>query len=462
MGISRGLIAFDRRNPRLKELPDEVAIEIVMGCNLRCPMCPVSGLPHAMNGRRPTIMTADVFQRVIDQISDRPRSILLNVFGESLLHPHLVDFIRRAKRPRHHVAIITNGTKLTPAYSGQIIDAGLDALTVSIDGGTHDTYRDMRVGAELDAVLGNLRALVAENVRRHHRMRIEINYIRASSTAGEMAAFHAEFSPLVNAINYTPVTDFGSHWDLPREMPEPGADPRLVSQAPRMTSRTPCPHLWRALWVSAEGRVMLCTNDFKQESALPMVTDRPLLEIWREDVGRIRRDQVAGRFDREPCRSCRLNDVAVVRPTRERKKMLAAERRRQLVTALIPPSMLSSRRRARRAIRASPLGWIDSPVSGATVSGVVIVQGWTVGGSGRTIERVDVRIDGRTHGVARYDQFRPDVGEVHPGDGHSFSGFSYTLDTCGLPNGPHVLDATVMDDTSRYADLDSRTIVVGN
>jgi radical SAM protein with 4Fe4S-binding SPASM domain len=456
MGISRGLLQFDRRDPRLDELPDEVAIEIVMGCNLRCPMCPVSGLPHSMNGRRPTIMAPEVYQRVIDQISDRPRSVLLNVFGESLLHPRLVEFIRIAKRPGHHVAIITNGTKLTPAYSGEIIDAGLDALTVSIDGLSHDTYSAMRIGADRDAVLDNLRALVEENARRDNRMRIEINYIRSSTTAHEMAAFHAEFAPLVAVINYTPVTDFGSHWQLPREMPEGGADPRLVAAAPRtMTSRTPCQHLWRALWVSAEGRVMLCTNDFKQESALPYITDRSLRDIWRDEVGRIRRDQVNGRYEAEPCRSCRLNDVAQVRPPPERARMLATTRREALLATIVPRSLLAARLRAAS-------GWIDTPSSGSTVAGVVIVQGWTFGGAGRAIDRVDVRVDGVTHGIARYDQFRPDVGEIHPGDGHSFSGFSYTLDTSALSNGAHDLDVTVRDTWSDHVDLESRRILVSN
>ena len=82
MAISDGLLKFDRRDPRLNRLPDEVAIEILMGCNLSCPMCPVSGLPHSMNGRRETVMSAGLYQRIIDQISDRPRSVLLNVFSE--------------------------------------------------------------------------------------------------------------------------------------------------------------------------------------------------------------------------------------------------------------------------------------------------------------------------------------------------------------------------------------------
>lgn len=462
MGISRGLLLFDRRDPRLHELPDEVAIEIVMGCNLRCPMCPVSGLPSSMNGRRATMMDADVYRRVVEQISDRPRSILLNVFGESTLHPDLIEFIRIAKAPGHHVALFTNGTKLTRTYSANVIEAGLDALTVSIDGLQDDTYRGMRVGANRSAVLRNLRGLVAENAARGNWLRIEINYILSSSTGPEASAFHQEFRPLVAAINLTPVTDFGSHWSLPDGMPEDGADPRLVARAPRLQSRTPCPHLWRALWVSAEGRVMLCTNDFKQYSALPTVQQRPLRDIWREDVGRIRRAQVEGCFDKEPCRSCRLNDVHTVATTDDRRIAFAHARRQQLMEAIVPLAWLPRRLKRRWAIRDRAVGWVDAPSANATVAGLVIVNGWAVARAGRTVERVEVRIDGTTRGLARYDQFRPDVGEVHPGDGHSFSGFSYPLETRGLSNGPHQLDALVHDSRAQRVALASRTIRVEN
>jgi hypothetical protein len=90
------------------------------------------------------------------------------------------------------------------------------------------------------------------------------------------------------------------------------------------------------------------------------------------------------------------------------------------------------------------------------------VQGWAVGRAGLTIERIDVRVDGQPQGVADGHAFRPDVGEVHPGEGHSFSGFSYALDTQRLSNGAHTLDVTITDSASGRVDLGARTIFVNN
>lgn len=462
MAISRGLLKLDRRDPRLDDLPDEVAIETLLGCNLRCPMCPVSGLPHSMNGRRETVMSAELYRRIIDQISDRPRSILLNVFSEPLMHPRLVEFIRIGKAAGHHVSIITNGTKLTPAYSASLIEAGLDTLTVSIDGLRDDTYRTIRVGANREVVMGNLRDLVAANAARGNPLRIEINYLLTSATAPEASTFWAEYAPLVAAINLTPVTAFGNQWRIPEGMPREGDDPRLVPRGPRAASRTPCPHIWRQLWISAEGRVMLCTNDFEQRSALPYIQDKPLVDIWRDDVGRVRREQAEGRFDHDPCRTCWLNDVPAVASPKERRRAFAAARGRRLMAALVPDAWLPEPLKRRRAVRDAPAGCIDAPPPDTAVNGIVIVNGWATGSAGRRIARVEIRVDGVGQGVARYDQFRPDVGERHPGEGHSFSGFSYALDTRRLANGAHTLDALVEDGEAHRGTLQARTIHVAN
>jgi radical SAM protein with 4Fe4S-binding SPASM domain len=308
----------------------------------------------------------------------------------------------------------------------------------------------------------NLRELVAENAARGNPLRVEINYLLTSKTAPEASAFWSEYSPLVAAINLVPVTAFGNQWQLPDWMPQEGADPRLVPRGPRGAARTPCPHIWRALWVSAEGRVMLCTNDFEQHSALPFVQDKPLVDIWREDVGRIRREQAEGRFDRKPCSTCWLNDVPAVASRRDRRRAFAAARGRRLIATMVPDALLPPSLKRRRARRDAPTGCVDAPLPDATVAGVVVVKGWATASAGRRVERVEICVDGVSHGVARYDLFRPDVGEVHPGEGHSFSGFSYSLDTRRLANGTHTLDAIVEDERVRRATLPSRTIHVHN
>jgi hypothetical protein len=313
-------------------------------------------------------------------------------------------------------------------------------------------------------VLGNLRHLAAETARRKSGPRIEINFLVSPRTVHEQQAFFREFSSLVQRINFNPVTDFGAQFDLPADLVPAGGDPRLISRlhAAAGFTRNPCVYLWKEMFISAEGQVMLCCNDFKHASALPNVMDRPLLDIWQNAVGAVRADHVGGTFESDPCRSCRLNVVPFRMPAADRQALVARERRQRLVRKIVPAAILPPAARERRRQQEAPFGCVDVPAPESSVAGAVPIQGWAVGAAGRTIERIEVRIDGQRQGTADAGSFRPDVGEAHPGDGHSFSGFSYSLDTCRLANGAHTLDVTITDSASRRVDLGARTIVVNN
>ena len=56
------------------------------------------------------------------------------------------------------VSFHTNGLLLTEDMSERLIRAGLDHLTISIDGATKETYKATR-GAKLETLLENLRGL---------------------------------------------------------------------------------------------------------------------------------------------------------------------------------------------------------------------------------------------------------------------------------------------------------------
>ena len=99
---------FNQRKWHSNELPDIIAIESVMGCNLRCEMCPVPQSKLLMNGRTTTTMSLETYSRILDEISDKPRSIglMLNLelnglffsdyLGQACFFPRCLD---RAGQP---------------------------------------------------------------------------------------------------------------------------------------------------------------------------------------------------------------------------------------------------------------------------------------------------------------------------------------------------------------------------
>ena len=88
-----------------------------------------------------------------------PPVIFFGGFGEPLSHPDIFTWIRRAKSIGCRVEAITNGTLLDYETSRRIVESGLDFLWVSIDGATPESYADVRLGAELPAILENMKTL---------------------------------------------------------------------------------------------------------------------------------------------------------------------------------------------------------------------------------------------------------------------------------------------------------------
>ncbi|XJZ29158.1 Ig-like domain-containing protein [Bacillota bacterium Lsc_1132] len=81
------------------------------------------------------------------------------------------------------------------------------------------------------------------------------------------------------------------------------------------------------------------------------------------------------------------------------------------------------------------LGNVDNPVNNAVVNGTIEVRGWALDDYG--LSKVEILVDGKVSGIAKYGSNRPDVARVFPKYNNSNSGFLYSLDTTKLTNGQH-------------------------
>ena len=89
-------------------------------------------------------------------------SIKLNWRGEPLMNPKITEFIKYAKKQGIlEVSINSNATHLNKKMAQKILDAGLDILIFSFDGGTRSTYEKMRPGRfkenKFEEVLENIK-----------------------------------------------------------------------------------------------------------------------------------------------------------------------------------------------------------------------------------------------------------------------------------------------------------------
>ncbi len=104
-----------------------IYIEITNVCNLKCSFCP-------LNERKPSYMTLEQFDVILDKIKGYTDYIYLHVMGEPLMHPLIGEMIQLANNKGFFVQLTTNGyliEKLRCVNDLRQINLSLQAYSVN-------------------------------------------------------------------------------------------------------------------------------------------------------------------------------------------------------------------------------------------------------------------------------------------------------------------------------------------
>ncbi len=260
-----------------------VDIETAAVCDLACPFCYRQFIVTPDK-----LIAEDLYYRLVDQCAELGVSSLkLNWRGEPLLHPKLPQFIDYAKRAGILETIInTDAVTLTEEKSRALIDAGLDFIIYSFDGGTKETYEKMRVGRFAENHFED----VYQNIRRFARVRAEtgspwpvtkIQMILTAETYDEQDAFFDLFSDCVDDVSVKAYTERGgalhaldpstrariATFLAAKAMPETDvANWRdLNGNVFVAVGRLPCEQPYQRLMVTYDGTVSMCCYDWGSE-----------------------------------------------------------------------------------------------------------------------------------------------------------------------------------------------------
>ena len=109
----------------------------------------------------------DLFTRVVDEAGPAVGRIDFFNYGEAFLHKRALDMVEYIKSRHPHVYLYTstNGLALTEEGARRLARSGIDEVTFSIDGATHDSYVQYRQRGDFAKAIRNLTALVDEKRR---------------------------------------------------------------------------------------------------------------------------------------------------------------------------------------------------------------------------------------------------------------------------------------------------------
>jgi radical SAM protein with 4Fe4S-binding SPASM domain len=270
---------------RVPRWPDIVQIESTNLCNAKCVFCPRDEM-H----RRQGVMDFDLFRKVVDECAALGIThVRVHNYGEPFLDRQLVEKVRYAKeRGIAEVGMISNGSLIDEETARGMIDAGLDAINISVDAAGKDVFERTRVHLDYDTVIGNIRTLARlrrESGRR--RPRLILSFVRQEASAEEQA-FIDEWSQIADKIHITDLHNWAG------------------TLHGRSDVRYPCYRMWLTFTVLWDGRVSLCCADFDGRNVLGDLRTSTIAEIWNSPAYRAVRRQHLESGGPEICRSCDL------------------------------------------------------------------------------------------------------------------------------------------------------------
>ena len=146
-------------------------IELTTRCPLQCKMC----IRRESADWQYQDMALEDFKKLLPYLKE-VETIVLEGWGESLLHKDLSECIRLAKKEGPQVGFVTSGKGLTKDRVSELLQAGLDFVGFSIAGTTPETHDAIRVNSHLPEVLSAIR-LFHEEKKRQGLLRPKIHLV---------------------------------------------------------------------------------------------------------------------------------------------------------------------------------------------------------------------------------------------------------------------------------------------
>jgi radical SAM protein with 4Fe4S-binding SPASM domain len=260
-------------------------------------------------------MTRKTFLKAVPFLKTA-RLVILQGWGESLLHPDILWMVETCKAQGAMVGILTNGTLLDAGVSSALVDLQAEFLAVSLDAATPQTFKEVR-GGDFDSVIANVARLAEEKRRRNSRYpMLQFSFCVMKKNLHEitklvdLAEEHGvDEIVLNNLIVYSPDMQEQTVYDIPEEVDAVHREVKAKAESKgillfyngvnRIDHEPDCP--FRNFAVLADGSVGPCGA---QRVVLGNIADSPLRELWNGEAYRAMRRRYVNGDTPHACERC--------------------------------------------------------------------------------------------------------------------------------------------------------------
>ena len=278
------------------EFPLFIDVEVTNACNLKCPFCATTFRGKAI---KKGFMEFDTFKMIIDEGSNSGLyGVKFNIRGEPLLHPQIHMFVEYAKKNGLiDVYFNTNARLLGDEISRRLIDAGLDRISISIEGYTKEVYERYRPGAVFETVIRNIEAMQSLKERlgvNHPKIRVQTVMLpELKDTFDEYKKFWSIRADEVGYLDYK----------------------EMKVKKTGIVFPWACPQIWQRMAVWWDGTMLPCNHDDDGLLELGNVEKVSIKSVWHSgflnDIRNVHKTGTGHKIS--ACDGCYLRDSEILK-----------------------------------------------------------------------------------------------------------------------------------------------------
>jgi len=277
------------------DFPLVVNIEPTNICDLKCIYCPRTKAQKGVG-----MMPWELYRKIIDELAEHRTLKMLHLFkdGESFLHPDFIKMVHYAKAVSvaKTVRINSNAVCWDDNKINEILDSGIDDITISVDAAYSITYSRDKKKDCLKRVESNIKQLLKK--RNDNNKLTPFIRVKAMEFNGiskeEIEAFIKKWEGIADEVQITGIHDWG------------GAVNGIEITDEKTDYRYPCAIMWYALAINWDGKVTVCSVDWDTEIEVGDVVRESLHDIWNGiRLKDARKSQIDRNFSKfSICRNC--------------------------------------------------------------------------------------------------------------------------------------------------------------
>lgn len=288
--------------------PFHLFVDPSSACNFRCKFC-FHGTNEHMDKR---VMSFELFTKIIDDIQlfpDQLKVLRLYKDGEPLINKNLPRMIEYAKNKgvAEQIDFTTNGSLLTPELSLQLVQAGLDAMIISVPGINENSIEAATgVRINFDQYIENIRYLYQHK----EGCRIHIKATDIGVPSEDQERYYDLFESICDEISLESIVPIWPDIDISHV--KENFDQGIYNQ--EIGHMQVCPYIFYSLSINADGSVSSCFVDWQHKNILGNVKQETIFDIWNgEALKHLRVDHLTmNKSKYDICKNCNQLQYATI------------------------------------------------------------------------------------------------------------------------------------------------------